>query len=83
MMYGRAILWNLRGILRWASYANNRHMGRLTLRPVRIGGATCFFIQGASAEDIQKYGSRRAHAVNVYLYLGDVAYRILRDRFKP
>ena len=82
-LFGPATLEKLRGILKWAAHANHLPVGRFSLHSMRVGGATCLFLQGISLDDIRKYGRWKTTSANIYLYFDDVVFRPLGKRFVP
>ena len=82
-LFGPATLEKLRGILKWAARANHLPVGRFSLHSMRVGGATCLFLQGISLDDIRKYGRWKTTSANIYLYFDDVVFRPLGKHFVP
>ena len=82
-LFGPSAMEKLRGILKWAAHSNHLPVDRFSLHSMRIGGATCLFLQGIPLDDIRKYGRWKTTSVNIYLYFDDVVFRTLGKHFVP
>ena len=80
-LFGTATLEKLRSAIKWDVLANQLPVERFSLHSLRIGGATCLFLQDVPLGDIRKYGRWKTTSANIYLYFDDVVFRNLGQKF--
>ena len=80
-IFGPYALEKLRSISKWAAHSNSLPVDRFSLHSMRIGGATCLFLQGIPLDDIRKYVRWKTNSVNIYLYFDDVVFRNMGKHF--